>query len=183
MWEAFLTAHQETTTSESSLFHSLGEIGIEAVSPAAQRSVMQAWHAWQQSQSQAFTRVPFARVLKQIHQPIQDATLKNTLPNLKPLVKLNDAAKANLAAYQRLNDPNFWSSQLQAVRHDPTTYQKLCALKKEWRQSNHYALYPTQGLVWIYATVFPVLQNWLVYAYQELHLKRAKLRSEFITIL
>ena len=178
MWQIFLTAYQEVLSTPDTFFHRLRKAKIKAISLKNCQKILNALAVLEKSQQHGFFYLPFHESWCEARQRINSEPLvNNTLQFLRQLVDIGQAGQANYKYYQQLKTSNFWVLQFQAVRHDAIVYHKMSLLHREWLKEIRYAGYSSQGLLWVYDTVFPVFKNWLEYANQEFVLKQKNMSA------
>lgn len=175
MWQTFLKAHQQASSTPDALFHRLRKAKIKAISVAHCQQVINALTTLEKSQHHGFFYLPLHQALRKAREEISSQSLDENLQSLKYILRIGEAGKANIQYYQSLQNPDFWSAQFQAVRHDRAVYHKMILVHRQFLKESRYAIYSTQGLLWVYNTIFPVLTEWLIYANKEFALKHQNL--------
>ena len=168
----------------SALFTSLRRHGFKATSDKNQQKLADAIELLDTHQLTHF------KVRQKIKQLREHATKHQSLDSVKPLLRLNLFVLPIYLRWQKqqvalFDDPKWWKGRLEAAKTLENSardkaLQTIPLLHQLWKQQNHYALYSTWDLIYVYEQVFPLFREWLLYARMELRNKRRYLPEKIL---
>jgi len=164
------------------LFNSLINYGFKAVSDENWQKLLKGIELLESNQWAHF------KIRQEIKHLREEAAKSSHADSANAVLQLSRWVMPTYLTWQKkqiafFNNPAWWEKRLIAAKRlekpeQDKAHQTIPFLRKLWEQQNHYAFYSTLDLINVYETIFPLFDEWLIYAKTELKKKSPRLLKE-----
>lgn len=166
----------------NALFNSLRNYGFKAVSDENWQKLLKGIELLASNQWAHF------KIREEIKHLREEAAKSSCADSANAMLQLSRWVAPAYLTWQKkrialFNNPAWWEKRLLAAKRleqpeRDKAHQTIPFLRKLWEQQNHYAFYSTLDLINVYETIFPLFDEWLLYAKTELKKKSPRLLKE-----